>query len=156
MNVRGHTYSILWMYAVCWLRQVTLIQFRQRIFWTNCVHSGYGVGVTAYSDFTELMWPRKVMVRSWCVHCVHCILYSKVHLADFVFLLYIVQSRQSARFFLPSSELGLPRPHNHRRVCTPPPPPLVEGGHTRLQVRGHFMELMWLCKVTLRSQKKSA
>jgi hypothetical protein len=44
----------------------------------------------------------------------------------FYVLLYIVQSRQSARLFLQSSELGLPRPLNRRRVC--PPPPLVQGG----------------------------
>ncbi len=69
--------------------------------------------------FTELMWPRKVMVRSWCVHCVHCILYSRIDLADFVFLLYVAQSWQSARLFLQSSELGLPRPLNRRRVCPP-------------------------------------
>jgi hypothetical protein len=125
MNVRGHTNSGLWMYAVCWLRQVTLIQFSERIFWTNCVHSWYGVGVTAYIHGTELMWLRKVMVRSWCVHCVHCILYSKIHLADFMFLLYIAQSRQSSRLFLQSSELGLPRPLNRRSVS---PPPLVRGG----------------------------
>jgi len=33
--------------AVCWLRQVTLIQFSKRIFRTNCVHSWYGLGMTA-------------------------------------------------------------------------------------------------------------
>ncbi len=122
MNVRSHTNSVLWMYAVCWLRQVTLIHFSQRIFWSNCVHSWYGVGVMAYSDFTELMWPRKVMVRSWCVHCVHCILYNRIHLADFMFLLYTEQSRQSARLFLQWSELG---PLNCRRVC---PPSFGSGG----------------------------
>ncbi len=78
-NVRGHTNSVLWMYAVCWLRQVTLIQFSQRIFWTNCVHSWYGVGVTAYIHGTELMWPHKVMVRSWCVHCSGGQRYSKMY-----------------------------------------------------------------------------
>ncbi len=151
MNVRGHTNSVLWMYAICWLRQATLIQFSQRNFWTNCVHSWYRVGVTAYIHGAELMWPHKVMVRSWCVHSVHCILYSRIHLADFMFLLYIAQSRQSSRLFLQSSELGLLCPLNRRRVC----PPLLwfRGGHTRLRVRGHFMELMWPRKVTLRSKK---
>ncbi len=36
------------------------------------------------------------------------------------------QSRQSARLFVPSSELRLPHPLTRRRVC--PPPPLVRGG----------------------------
>jgi hypothetical protein len=36
-----------------------------------------------------------------------------------MFLLYIAQSRQSARLFLQSSELGLPGPLNRRRVCPP-------------------------------------
>ncbi len=71
-------------------------------------------------------WPRKVMVRSWCVHSVHCILYSRIHLADFMFLSYIAQSRQCARLFLQSPELGLPRPLNLRRVC--PPLPWFGGG----------------------------
>jgi hypothetical protein len=106
-----------------------------------------------YSDFTELMWPRKVMVRSWCVHC---ILYNRIHLADFMFLLYTEQSRQSARLFLQSSELGLPRPLNCRRVC----PPLLwfgegGGGPHACGWGGHFTELMWPRKVTLRSQKIS-
>ncbi len=49
------------------------------------------------------------------------------------------QSRQNARLFLQSSELGLPHLHllTRRPVC-PPPSPLVRGGggHTRLQERG--------------------
>ncbi len=52
---RGHTNSLPWMHAVCWLRQVTFIQFNQKIFWTNCVHSWYGVCVTAFIHGTELM-----------------------------------------------------------------------------------------------------
>ena len=112
------------------------------------------------------MWPRKVTLRSWCdcVHsrygvdsipqshskwflCTQCTLYSGIHLADFMFLLYIAQSRQSSMLFLQSSELGLPRPFNRRRVC----PPL-------LWVRGRgtlACGLMWPRKVTLRSQKIS-
>ncbi len=125
MNVRGNTNSVLWMYAVCWLRQVTLIQFSQRIFWTNCVHSWYGVGVTAYIHGTELMWPRKVMVRSWCVHCVHIILHSRIHLADFMFLLYIGQSRQSSRLFSSRPNWDFPAPST-TGGCVPPP--LVQGG----------------------------
>ncbi len=53
-----------------------------------------------------------------------------------MFLLYgKPQSRQSARLFLQSSELGPPRnPLTRRRVC---PPPLIPGeGHTRLRERG--------------------
>ncbi len=44
------------------------------------------------------------------------------------------QSRQSAKRFLQSSELGLPHPFNLRRSV--PPHPLVRGGHTRLRERG--------------------
>jgi hypothetical protein len=68
------------------------------------------------------------MVRSRCVHGVHCILYSRIHLTDFMFLLYIAQSRQSARLFLQTSELGLPCLLNRRRVC--PPPSFGLGGET--------------------------
>ncbi len=39
---------------------------------------------------------------------------------------YTPQSRQSARLFLQSSELGLPQPLTRRQVC--PPHPLVPGG----------------------------
>ena len=59
MNERGHTNSVPWMHAVCRLRKATFIQ-------TNCVHSWYGVDVTAVIHSTELMWPRAIMVRSWC------------------------------------------------------------------------------------------
>ncbi len=46
------------------------------------------------------------------------------------------QSRQSAKLFLQSSELGLPQPLTRRRVC--PPPPLWHRGkeHTRWRERG--------------------
>ncbi len=64
MNERRHTNSVPWMYAVCRLRQVTFIQFNQRIFWANCVHSWYGVGVTAFIHGTELMRFGKVTLRS--------------------------------------------------------------------------------------------
>jgi hypothetical protein len=48
-------------------------------------------------------------------------------LADFVFLLYVAQSRQSARLFLQSSELA-----PQRGV----PPPLVQGGPHSLTGEG--------------------
>ena len=57
MNERGHTNSVPWMHAVCRLRQATFIQ-------TNCVHSWYGVGVTAFIHGTELMQFGKVALRS--------------------------------------------------------------------------------------------
>ncbi len=45
------------------------------------------------------------------------------------------QSRQSAKLFLQSSELGLPQPLTHRRVL--PPPLWLRGeGHTRWRERG--------------------
>jgi hypothetical protein len=51
------------------------------------------------------------------------------------------QSRQSAKPFLQSSELGLPHPLTRRRVCSPllwcAPPPLVpREGHTRYRETG--------------------
>ncbi len=44
------------------------------------------------------------------------------------------QSRQSAKLYLKSSELGLPNPLSRRRMC---PPTLWSrgGGHTRLRER---------------------
>jgi hypothetical protein len=45
--------------------------------------------VTAYIQGTELIRYRKVTLSGFCVHC---ILYSRIYLADFVFLLYIAQS----------------------------------------------------------------
>jgi hypothetical protein len=88
------------------------------------------------------------MVQSWCdcvkglygvdVFSVHCILYSRIHLADFMFLLYMAQSRQSARLFLKSSELGPPDPSTAGE-CVPPSFGWGGGGgggHTRLRVRG--------------------
>ncbi len=45
------------------------------------------------------------------------------------------QSRQSAKLFLQSSELGLPQPLTRRRVC--PPPAWFRGeGYTRWRERG--------------------
>ncbi len=47
------------------------------------------------------------------------------------------QSRQSAKLFLQSSELGLPIPLAAGECALPPPHPLVRGGgHTRLRERG--------------------
>ncbi len=85
--------------------------------------------------------------------CTQCTLYTvqKIHLADFMFILYIAQSRQSDRLFLQTSELGLPRPLNHRRVC--PPLLLFRGDTLACGWGGHFTESMWPPKLTLRSQK---
>ena len=58
MNDRGHTNSVPWMHAVCRLRKATFIQ-------TNCVHSLYGVCVTAFSHGTELMRFGKVQKSVW-------------------------------------------------------------------------------------------
>ncbi len=46
------------------------------------------------------------------------------------------QSRQSAKPFLLSSELGLPQPLTRRRVCPPPPLGFRGEGHTRWQEMG--------------------
>jgi hypothetical protein len=64
------------------------------------------------------------------VHITFNLKYSSIYL-------YIlpIQSRQSAKLSLQSSELGLSVSHPllRRRVC---PPPLVPGGHSRLRERG--------------------
>ena len=59
MNERCHTNSIPWMYAIGLNKSC----FPES---TNCVHSWYGVSVTAFIHSTELVWPRSFMVRSWC------------------------------------------------------------------------------------------
>jgi hypothetical protein len=46
----------------------------------------------------------------------------------------VPQSRQSAKLFLQSSELGSPNPHTRRRVC--PPPFGSGGGRHSLAVEG--------------------
>jgi hypothetical protein len=79
------------------------------------------------------------------------------------------QSRQSAKLFLQSSELGLPQPLTRRRVC---PPPLVPGGRGTLTgerggwrvpitTRGHTLwysvntcTVYVLCGVEQRKNKK--
>ncbi len=48
---------------------------------------------------------------------------------------FVAQSRQSAKHFLQSSELGLPQPLTSRRVCTSPP--FGSGGNTLARGRGH-------------------
>ncbi len=58
-----------------------------------------------------------------------------IWLADFVFLLYVAQSRQSARLFLLSSELA---PQPQEMVS---PLLLFKGEHTRLRVRGSLYEV---------------
>ncbi len=52
-------YHLPWMYAIC----LNKSGFTES---TNCVHSWYGVGVTAFIHGTELVWPHSFMVRSWC------------------------------------------------------------------------------------------
>ncbi len=75
MILRGHINSVPWMnaatptpvpwmQAVCRPRQVTFLQFIQRILWANYVHSWYGVGVTAFIHGMELMRFGKVTLWS--------------------------------------------------------------------------------------------
>jgi hypothetical protein len=56
---RCNTNSVPWMYAIGLNESGFTVT-------TNCVHSWYGVGVTAFIYGTELVWPRSFMVRSWC------------------------------------------------------------------------------------------
>jgi hypothetical protein len=48
----------------------------------------------------------------------------------YIFCQLPAQSRQSAKLFLKSSELGLPQPLTRRRVCPLPPPVLGGRGHS--------------------------
>ncbi len=57
VNECGLTNSVPWMHAVCRLRKATFIK-------TNCVHSWYGVGVTAFIHGTEFMRFGKVALGS--------------------------------------------------------------------------------------------
>jgi hypothetical protein len=87
--------------------------------------------VTAYIQGTELIRFRKVTLSGFCVHCT---LYSGIHLADFMFLLYTAQSSVLG-FFSSRPNWDPPPPQPQESVS---PPPLVRGGggHTRLRVRG--------------------
>jgi hypothetical protein len=155
MNVRGHTNSVLWMHAVCWLRKVTLIQFSQRIFWTNCVHLWYGVCVTAYSDFTELMWQLCDRVKSWYgvdVYTVYCTVGFIWRILCFFCTKHRVD--RVLGFFSSRPNWDSPAPSTAGECV--PPPPLVGGGGGDTLACGwgdHFTELKWPHKVTLRSQK---
>ncbi len=90
--------------------------------------------MTAYIHGTELIRFRKVTLSGFCVHC---ILYSRIHLADFLFLLYIAQSTVLG-FFSSRPNWDPPAPQPQESVS-----PLLwfgggggGGGHTRLRVRG--------------------
>ncbi len=106
MNERCHTNSVPWMFTI----GLNKSGFTES---TNCVHSWYGVGVTAFIHATELVWPRTFMVRSWCdrghswygvdvtasihgmelvwirkvIPRVHCTV--EIHLADFSFFSFV-------------------------------------------------------------------
>jgi hypothetical protein len=68
--------------------------------------------------------------------------------------LFKPQSRQSAKLFLQSSQLGLPQPLTRRRVC---PPPLVPGGGAHalagergggsvpIHTRRHTCDTLYIC-----------
>jgi hypothetical protein len=46
-TLRSHINSVPWMYTVTPTPYNECTEFSKRIFWTHCVHSWYGVGVTA-------------------------------------------------------------------------------------------------------------
>jgi hypothetical protein len=79
--------------------------------------------VTAYIQGTELIRFRKVTLSGFCVHCK---LYSGIHLADFTFLFCMYIAQSTVIGFFSSRPNWDPRPLNSRKVCTPPP--LVQGG----------------------------
>ena len=73
MNARGHTNFVPWMYPIGPKNPLVKLNESDLTESTNCEHLWCGVGVTrvtAWMHSTELMWPRKVMVRSWC-DCMH-------------------------------------------------------------------------------------
>ncbi len=76
--------------------------------------------MTAYIQGTELIQFRKVTLSGFCVHCT---LYSGIHLADFMFLLYTAQSSVLGFSSRPNWDPPPPQPP----VCGSPPP-LVGGG----------------------------
>jgi hypothetical protein len=87
--------------------------------------------VTANIHGTELIRFHKVTL-SGC--CVHCIVYSRIHLADFMFLLYIAQSTVLC-FFSNHPNWDPPAPSTAGE-CFPPSFGSAGCGHTRLRVRG--------------------
>ncbi len=99
--------------------------------------------MTAYIQGTELIRFRKVTLSGFCVHCT---LYSGIHLADFMFLLHVHSTEYSDRLFLQSSELGPPAPSTAGK-CVPPPSFGSGGGGGGVGTLagvggGHFTELM--------------
>ncbi len=87
----------------------------QKIRWFNWMKVTLRSRKTAYIHCTELVWPRTLIVRSWC---------NRVEWLYGVGLC-LPQSRQSAKLFLQSSELAPPTPHPQASM---PPHPLVPGG----------------------------
>jgi hypothetical protein len=63
-----------------------------------------------------------------CCHCC-CCRFARLSFTR----MYNAQSRQSAKLFLLSSDLGLPQPLTRRRVCYPPPPAVLGGGAHSLE-----------------------
>jgi hypothetical protein len=55
MNERGHTNSVPWMYAIGPKNPLVKLNEGDLKESKNCVHSWYGVGMTAFSHGTELM-----------------------------------------------------------------------------------------------------
>jgi hypothetical protein len=147
MNERSHTNSVPWMYAIGPKNPLVNLNESDLTESANCVHSWYGVGVTAFIHGTEWMWLRKVMVRSWC---------DRVHSWYGVFV-YTVQCTQHS-----SNSFGGFLKHNIKN------PPIFIHKNTTLTVmtwqnRGHlvkihqrhFTELMRFGKVTLRTKKNT-
>ncbi len=114
MNERGHTNSVPWMY-----------QLVQEILWLNWMKLTWRNRKTACIHGTVLVWPRSIMARSWCDRvshgkelmrfgmrlvwfrkvtlcgfCVHCTLYSGIHLADFM----LVFARKNPQIHLTESK----------------------------------------------------
>jgi hypothetical protein len=85
-----HSMELVWPRALMvrsWCDRVYNVTLRS---WCDRIKLWYGVDVTAYFHGMELMWFvmrlvwfRKVTLGGFCVHCT---LYSRIHLADFMFL----------------------------------------------------------------------
>ncbi len=124
VTLRSHINSVPWMYAVTPTPYNECTEFSKRIFWTNCV----------YIHGTELVWPRKVTLRSWRdrVHSRYgvdsipqshskwflCTLYTLLwHSFGGFYVSFVHSTELSARLFLQSSESG---PPSTAGECVPP------------------------------------
>ncbi len=111
MNAATPT-PVSWMQAVCRPRQVTFLQFIQRILWANYVHSWNGVGVTAFIHGMELMRFGKVTL--WGTNSIQQLWSVKVTLK-------VIKGRSKVFcWYFPSLQIASTEKMS---LLLPPPPP---------------------------------